>query len=38
MKSVPKLFLNDERNVPGESFFKIMEQASRNFDLIISGV
>ena len=37
MKSAIESFLSAERSVPGTLRFKIMEQASRNFDFVISG-
>jgi hypothetical protein len=37
MKSAIELFLSAERSVSGALLFKIREQTSRNFDLIISG-
>ena len=37
MKSAIESFLSAERNVPGVLLFKIREQISRNFDLVISG-
>jgi len=37
MKNAPESFLSVERSVPGASLFKIREQPSRYFDLIISG-
>jgi len=37
MKSAIELFLCVERSVQGALPFKIREQTSRNFDLIISG-
>jgi hypothetical protein len=37
MKSAIESFLSAERSVPGALRFKIREQISHNFDLIISG-